>query len=255
VSTEAEPQLYRSIATDTNGLRGAFARLAEQFFGPEGLRQIQASRWAVAVTIAPILGVTSDVLQVFGDAAFWLFATCLMAFVLLAALCRTRAAGRCARPCVLASIGTLVFGLALAAQVGVGGTRGALAETLPPFADFQQRVFAALDRMTENTEEVIARAERIETTTSEIQVSQSAAVETDAKKNASLERIEATNKRILDLVSSAEGIPVVTLQRILSSFGESDIPLDPAQIEEKLLAKAEEYRILTAGLNPATTRR
>ena len=58
------------------------------------------------------------------------------------------------------------------------------------------------------------------------------------------DRHEAKLDAILAAVHQREAVPLPTLQRILAGFGETEVAADPASIETRLAAKAEEYRSL-----------
>jgi tetratricopeptide (TPR) repeat protein len=71
----------------------------------------------------------------------------------------------------------------------------------------------------------------------------------DKRFGEALRRVESKVDEILRIVSERQGIPLATLHAILAGFGELEVSLEPGQIEQKLAAKADEYRSLTERLN------
>ena len=61
--------------------------------------------------------------------------------------------------------------------------------------------------------------------------------------------IQSALATILAAVGADKGVPLPALREILARLGDSDAPLDPAAIEQRLRAKADEYAALRERLN------
>ena len=90
----------------------------------------------------------------------------------------------------------------------------------------------------------------------ELREGQRALLEGEATQSAKLDAIEEAAERrhreLLEAISREKGVPLAVLQQILAGFGDTEALLEPAQIEQRLLAKADEYRDLRARLERLT---
>ena len=143
----------------TGSLRDYRRSVLLHLFGREGYASLQKRRWTAIGIAAPLLGFVSDVMQVLGPLAYWLFVGAGVVFVatLIAILLRTPFCNHCAFPCTASLIAVLVFGIVFALQSTVHAEdknkdRGVTAQLFPEVAQFQDKVLAALGRIEEKVE-------------------------------------------------------------------------------------------------------
>ena len=111
-SSGEQPSSSNNIVADEPSLRQITQSTLVHLLGHNGYASLKARNWTLIGLLAPVLGVVSDVLQVFGAVALTLAIVTGGTFFLLlvAILFRSRYCRHCAFPCVVAFVCLVVIG-------------------------------------------------------------------------------------------------------------------------------------------------
>lgn len=203
-------------------------RWLDRLLGPDGRRVLERTRWRWLTAPTFVLGLVSDVMQIFGKLALYFFWLALAASLVLALVILTRSASRarCVQPCATALIALAVFGAVLGLQklnASEGAEEiGTAAVLVPGVAELQEALRPILERL----HIIEGGIEEIKEDTGRLLEGQ--------------EELLAQNRRLIELLEQEKGIPHAALINHLIRLG-ADERIEQAAVPAFLERFADEF--------------